>query len=47
MQIWTEEVFGPVLTVTTFKTEEEAIFLANDTEYAITSFSTSHQGPQQ
>lgn len=32
MQIWREEVFGPVLTVTTFKTEEEAIELANDTE---------------
>ncbi|OAE24504.1 hypothetical protein AXG93_1615s1580 [Marchantia polymorpha subsp. ruderalis] len=35
MQIWREEVFGPVLTVTTFKTEEEAIELANDTEYGL------------
>ncbi|CAM6108451.1 unnamed protein product [Calypogeia fissa] len=35
MQIWREEVFGPVLTVTTFKTEEEAIKLANDTEYGL------------
>ena len=32
MQIWKEEVFGPVLCVKTFKTEEEAIDLANDTQ---------------
>ncbi|KAL5076343.1 hypothetical protein RYX36_015327 [Vicia faba] len=31
MQIWREEVFGPVLAVKTFSTEEEAIDLANDT----------------
>lgn len=30
MQIWREEVFGPVLCVKTFSTEEEAIDLAND-----------------
>ncbi|MCL7026139.1 hypothetical protein MKW94_005033 [Papaver nudicaule] len=35
MQIWREEVFGPVLCVKTFKTEEEAIELANDTEYGL------------
>ena len=33
--IWTEEIFGPVLTVKTFRTEEEAIELANDTEYGL------------
>lgn len=32
MQIWREEVFGPVLSVKTFSTEEEAIELANDTQ---------------
>lgn len=32
MQIWREEVFGPVLCVKTFSTEEEAIELANDTQ---------------
>lgn len=32
MQIWREEVFGPVLCVKTFATEEEAIELANDTQ---------------
>lgn len=37
MQIWREEVFGPVLCVKTFKTEEEAIELANDTHYGLGS----------
>lgn len=32
MQIWREEVFGPVLCVKTFATEEEATQLANDTQ---------------
>lgn len=32
MQIWRDEVFGPVLCVKTFSTEEEAIELANDTQ---------------
>lgn len=31
MQIWSEEVFGPVLCIKTFRTEDEAIELANDT----------------
>ncbi|XP_019197918.1 PREDICTED: betaine aldehyde dehydrogenase, chloroplastic-like isoform X2 [Ipomoea nil] len=35
MQIWREEVFGPVLCVKTFKTEVEAIELANDTQYGL------------
>ena len=33
MQIWREEVFGPVLCVKTFSTEDEAIELANDTQW--------------
>lgn len=31
-RLFQEEVFGPVLAVTTFETEEEAIALANDTQ---------------
>ena len=37
-QILTEEIFGPVLAVTTFSTEEEAIRLANDTEYGLVGY---------
>jgi len=32
MQIWREEVFGPVLCVKTFASEDEAIELANDSQ---------------
>eukprot|EP00239_Pterosperma_sp_CCMP1384_P006584 CAMPEP_0197843658 /NCGR_PEP_ID=MMETSP1438-20131217/573_1 /TAXON_ID=1461541 /ORGANISM="Pterosperma sp., Strain CCMP1384" /LENGTH=513 /DNA_ID=CAMNT_0043453957 /DNA_START=70 /DNA_END=1611 /DNA_ORIENTATION=+ len=35
MTIWREEVFGPVLSVTTFSTEEEAVTLANDSQYGL------------
>jgi aldehyde dehydrogenase (NAD+) len=33
--IYREEIFGPVLTVLTFETEEEGIRLANDTSYGL------------
>ena len=33
-KIWKEEIFGPVLSVRTFKTEEEAVAMANDTTCA-------------
>jgi aldehyde dehydrogenase len=35
MRVFQEEIFGPVLAVTTFKTLEEAIAIANDTEYGL------------
>ncbi len=35
MRIFQEEIFGPVLAVTTFKTEEEALAIANDTEFGL------------
>ena len=35
MTIFREEIFGPVLTITTYETEEEAIALANDSEYGL------------
>lgn len=35
MRIAREEIFGPVLSVLPFDTEEEAIALANDTEYGL------------
>jgi gamma-glutamyl-gamma-aminobutyraldehyde dehydrogenase len=37
MKIAREEIFGPVLSVLTFNTEEEAIRLANDTQYGLTA----------
>jgi aldehyde dehydrogenase len=35
MRIFQEEIFGPVLSVTKFKTEEEALAIANDTLYGL------------
>jgi succinate-semialdehyde dehydrogenase / glutarate-semialdehyde dehydrogenase len=37
-RICAEEVFGPVLPVTVFDTEEEAVAMANDTEFGLTSY---------
>ena len=37
MRVLTEEVFGPVLPIVPFKTEEEAIRLANNTEYGLSA----------
>merc|ERR1719491_1488356 len=34
-EAWKEEIFGPVLALHTFDTEEEAVRLANDTEYGL------------
>ncbi|WP_084128822.1 NAD-dependent succinate-semialdehyde dehydrogenase [Demequina sp. NBRC 110055] len=33
-----EEIFGPVLAITTFATEDEGVALANDTEYGLVSY---------
>ncbi len=35
MRVFQEEIFGPVVSVTTFKDEEEALALANDTLYGL------------
>jgi len=38
MRVWNEEVFGPVLPVVSFKTEDEAIAMANDTKYGLGAY---------
>lgn len=35
MRVFQEEIFGPVVSITTFKTIEEAISIANDTTYGL------------
>jgi succinate-semialdehyde dehydrogenase/glutarate-semialdehyde dehydrogenase len=37
MAVMREETFGPILPLMTFKTEEEAIRLANDSEFGLTA----------
>ncbi len=41
MRIAREEIFGPVLSVITYKTEEEAIEIANDTTYGLQAYVSS------
>ena len=38
MEIAQTEIFGPVLSVIPFETEEEAISIANDTAYGLTKY---------
>ncbi|RTZ64092.1 MAG: aldehyde dehydrogenase, partial [Aquificaceae bacterium] len=35
MRVFQEEIFGPVISITTFKDEADAIAIANDTEYGL------------
>jgi len=37
-EIWNREIFGPVISITTFDTEDEAIALANDTPYGLAAY---------
>lgn len=38
MRLWNEEVFAPILPVVTYRTEEEALELANDSRYTLGSY---------
>ncbi|QRM55470.1 aldehyde dehydrogenase family protein [Sinorhizobium sp. BG8] len=38
MRIWREEIFGPVLSILPYQDENEAIHLANDTEYGLAAY---------
>ena len=38
MAIWKEEIFGPVVSITSFRDEEEALQLANSTEYGLAGY---------
>ena len=44
MRIMREEVFGPVLSMMPFDTEEEAIAIANDTDYGLTNYVQTTDG---
>ncbi|HEY1237411.1 MAG TPA: benzaldehyde dehydrogenase [Solirubrobacterales bacterium] len=45
MRAWNEEIFGPVAPVMTFSSEDEAVEIANDTEYGLSGavYTSSHE----
>ena len=47
MTIAREEIFGPVLSILPFDTEEEAIAIANDTPYGLTNYVQSEDGAKR
>ena len=47
MTIAREEIFGPVLSIIPFETEEEAIAIANDTPYGLTNYVQSGDGERR
>ena len=47
MTIAREEIFGPVLSIIPFDTEEEAVQIANDTPYGLTNYVQSQDGARR
>ena len=47
MTIAREEIFGPVLSIMKFDTEEEAVRIANDTVYGLTNYVQSEDGARR
>ncbi|MGP6087264.1 aldehyde dehydrogenase family protein [Antarctobacter jejuensis] len=47
MTIAQEEIFGPVLSILRFETEEEAVRIANDTPYGLTNYVQSQDGARR
>ncbi|MBS0564668.1 MAG: aldehyde dehydrogenase family protein [Proteobacteria bacterium] len=47
MTIEREEIFGPVLSIIPFETEDEAVAIANDTPYGLTNYVQSQDGARR
>jgi succinate-semialdehyde dehydrogenase/glutarate-semialdehyde dehydrogenase len=47
MQLWREEIFGPVAAIRVARDEADAIALANDTEYGLVSYLYTRDGARQ
>ena len=47
MTIEREEIFGPVLSIIPFDTEEDAVRIANDTPYGLTNYVQSADGARR
>jgi len=47
MKIWKDEIFGPVLCLTKYTSEEEAVALANDSKYGLTNYVHTYDNERQ
>ncbi len=44
MRLWREETFGPVAPVAAFRTDDEALSMANDSEYGLAAYMFTREG---
>jgi succinate-semialdehyde dehydrogenase/glutarate-semialdehyde dehydrogenase len=47
MDLWREEIFGPVIAIRTAADEADALAQANDTEYGLVSYVYTRDGARQ
>ena len=47
MQLWHEEIFGPVVPIRVARDEAEAITLANDTEFGLVAYAYTREGARE
>ncbi len=47
MQLWREEIFGPVVAIRVADSEADAVALANDTEYGLVAYLYTRDGARQ
>jgi succinate-semialdehyde dehydrogenase/glutarate-semialdehyde dehydrogenase len=47
MQLWREEIFGPVVPIRVARDEAEAIALANDTEFGLVAYAYTREGARE
>src|SRR6185369_1564094 len=47
MELWREEIFGPVVAIRVAQNESDAIAQANDTEYGLVAYAFTRDGARQ
>jgi succinate-semialdehyde dehydrogenase/glutarate-semialdehyde dehydrogenase len=47
MQLWREEIFGPVVAIRVAQNEDEAVGFANDTQYGLVAYAYTRDGARQ
>ena len=47
MQLWREEIFGPIVAIRVALNEQDAIAMANDTEFGLVAYAYTRDGARQ